>query len=55
MERYRAYQAWLAGRTMGDTFDRAAGFLTLGAGFAGTGGSQGDGGPSAGELSASER
>jgi hypothetical protein len=55
MERYHAYQAWLAGQTMGDTFDRAAGFLTLAAGFAASGGSQGDGGPPAGELSASER
>jgi endogenous inhibitor of DNA gyrase (YacG/DUF329 family) len=31
MERYRAYQRWLAGRTMKETFDRAAGFLMLSA------------------------
>jgi hypothetical protein len=29
MTRYRAYQARLAGHTLGDTFGRAAGFLTL--------------------------
>jgi hypothetical protein len=32
LERYRAYQEWLAGRTMGETFDRAARFLSLAAG-----------------------
>ncbi|MBO0803915.1 MAG: hypothetical protein J2P25_12685 [Nocardiopsaceae bacterium] len=35
MERYRAYQDYLAGQTMGDTFDRTAGFLTLAAAMAG--------------------
>ena len=34
MERYHAYQAWLAGQTMGETFGRAAGFLTLAADLA---------------------
>lgn len=60
MERYRAYQKWLAGRTMEETFDRTAGFLTLAAGPAGGGDSRGgdspgDGGPADGELSASGR
>jgi hypothetical protein len=32
MTRYRAYQAQLAGHTMGETFERAAGFLLLAAG-----------------------
>jgi hypothetical protein len=31
MTRYRAYQAQLAGHTMGETFERAAGFLLLAA------------------------
>jgi hypothetical protein len=31
MTRYRAYQAYLAGRTTGEIFDRATGFLTLAA------------------------
>jgi hypothetical protein len=29
MTRYRAYQAQLAGHTIGETFDRAAAFLKL--------------------------
>jgi hypothetical protein len=35
MERYRAYQDWLAGHSIGETFGRAAGFLTLATGSAG--------------------
>jgi hypothetical protein len=31
LERYRAYQGWLARRTMKETFDRAAGFLLVAA------------------------
>jgi len=31
MARYRAYQAQLAGRTVGEIFGRAAAFLTLAA------------------------
>src|SRR5262249_38119355 len=37
MERYRAYQRWLASRTMGDVFDRTAGFLALAADIPGCG------------------
>ena len=36
MARYRAYQAWLAGQPVGDTFNRAAGFLTVADSSAGT-------------------
>ncbi|MBO0819873.1 MAG: hypothetical protein J2P26_03370 [Nocardiopsaceae bacterium] len=35
MSRYRAYQRWLAGQTIGRIFDRTAGFLTLAADLAG--------------------
>ena len=35
MTRYRAYQANLAGRTIGETFGRAAAFLKLAAAKAG--------------------
>lgn len=35
MKRYRAYQRWLAGQTMGKTFHRCAEFLMLAAGLAG--------------------
>jgi endogenous inhibitor of DNA gyrase (YacG/DUF329 family) len=52
MERYRAYQSWLAGRTMGEIFDRAAGFLALAADLAGGGDFPG-GDSAAGTLSAS--
>jgi hypothetical protein len=31
LSRYRAYQDWLADRTIGESFDRAAAFLTLAA------------------------
>lgn len=31
MTRYRAYEAWLAGRTIGEVFEHAAGFLNLAA------------------------
>jgi hypothetical protein len=36
MERYAAYQEWLAGHTMGEIFDRAASFLAEAARAAGT-------------------
>lgn len=36
MTRYRAYQDWLAGHAIGDTFTRTAGFLALAASSAGT-------------------
>lgn len=35
LSRYRDYLDWLAGRTIGETFDRAAAFLTLAASAAG--------------------
>jgi hypothetical protein len=52
MERYRAYQRWLARRTMGEVFDRTACFLTRAANLAGCGDSQ-DGDSPEGTLSAS--
>ena len=52
MTRYREYQARLAARPVGETFDRAAAFLLrASAGGASDGASNGD--PAPGKLSAS--
>jgi hypothetical protein len=51
MSRYRAYQRWLAGQTVGRIFDRTAEFLTLAADLAGGDSSADD--PAPGSLRAS--
>jgi hypothetical protein len=53
MTRYREYQARLAARRVGETFDRAAAFLLRASANGASDGGASDGDPAPSELSAS--